>query len=659
MTIPLTIKYRRLVQVGLSANAINLSNGTALGHRVQITMPVDLLNSHFYWERPAGSPRAIGHFNSSGFVNTLITSLSGIYSDMDSIYTGLSFSSSSLDSATDPRLRNGSGESANDLVMAYVLFKCFGSTAATTLDVVYNVEDVYSMVTNSVVANAIEASLSADEAASTPTAPGYIDSMFTNLFAAQPMRFFDASGNQMPGLFEVNADISGSGSWNLMLNDAIEIPIQFTFTENVTLSSARDDAGVGAAQSTTVMIKSGDTFSVRLQILASADSGIVQPAITGVSTSFVAGQTVSTWSARGATSYSITFYQNTTTDKTTGTALDTQVVTSKNATSSTTPEEGYFYYSIVTPINDVITGTPVTSLSALYSLYWYTSTYAGTPGVQGYVDGAAASSQFNFPFDIACDSNNNVYVADLINRCIRKITPSGVVSTVAGVPGVVGYQDGSASTALFSGVTGVACDRLGNIYVCDVGNLAIRKISNGVVSTVIQGNGLNNPQRIAMNPADNNSVYISDPGNHTIFKLTLSTGALTTITGLDSPFSIQYRNGLVYVVSTSICLVFTVDPSTGATIPFASTALTGPLGLTVTTNGNVYAVSGQSIVQVLADGTTPLVSGNGAPGYADGNGAGAQFQNPYSLTSDSAGNIYVCELTNGLIRKLLNGTYSA
>ena len=269
MAIPTTLRYKRLVQVGLASNTINLSTSAAMGHRVQVTMPVNELNSFFYWQRLAGSPRAEGHFNTTGFVASMNATLAGVYSDLDSVYTGLSFTSSSLNSAIDPRLRNGPDECANDLVVAYVLFKCFGSTAATTLDVVYNLEDALNMVTNNTVSSAINASLLDDEAASTLTNPGIIDSMFTHLLAAEPKRFFDASGKQVPYLFETNADVSGTGSWNLIQGDIIEIPIQFTFTAPVTLNSVRDTAGeLSGNTDPTVIMKVGDTFNVRLQVVA-------------------------------------------------------------------------------------------------------------------------------------------------------------------------------------------------------------------------------------------------------------------------------------------------------------------------------------------------------------------------------------------------------
>jgi DNA-binding beta-propeller fold protein YncE len=100
------------------------------------------------------------------------------------------------------------------------------------------------------------------------------------------------------------------------------------------------------------------------------------------------------------------------------------------------------------------------------------STLAGS-GVGGYQDGASA--KFNNPYGVAVDSSGNVYVADYSTNRIRKITPAGVVSTLAGTSGEPGYEDGAS--AQFSSPTGVAVDSSGNVYVADGGNHRIRKIT--------------------------------------------------------------------------------------------------------------------------------------------------------------------------------------
>lgn len=119
------------------------------------------------------------------------------------------------------------------------------------------------------------------------------------------------------------------------------------------------------------------------------------------------------------------------------------------------------------------------------------TTLAGSPGVSGSADGTGDAARFNAPRQLAVDSGNNIYVADYNNHTIRKITPAGVVTTVAGVAGASGTNDGSSSTARFYYPTGVAVDPGGNIYVADYFNHTIRVISPArVVSTLAGSPGL-------------------------------------------------------------------------------------------------------------------------------------------------------------------------
>jgi hypothetical protein len=110
-------------------------------------------------------------------------------------------------------------------------------------------------------------------------------------------------------------------------------------------------------------------------------------------------------------------------------------------------------------------------------------TVAGLAGAQGTTDGAGASAKFMDPGAIAMDSAENLYIADY--SCIRKITPTGVVSTFAGKGNTLGYADGPAADARFSGVAGITIDEASNLYVTEVGNHTIRKITpDGAVTTV-------------------------------------------------------------------------------------------------------------------------------------------------------------------------------
>eukprot|EP00959_Pyramimonas_sp_CCMP1952_P287706 6016755-Pyramimonas_sp.AAC.1 len=152
------------------------------------------------------------------------------------------------------------------------------------------------------------------------------------------------------------------------------------------------------------------------------------------------------------------------------------------------------------------------------------STLAGT-GNAGYQDGDGTAAQFNGPGGVAVDRDGNVIVADLQNDCIRTISPHGLVSTLAGT-GEEGYRDGDSTDAQFNGPCEVAVDGAGNVIVAELGNF-IRKISpQGVVST-LAGNGksgyrdgysaaaqFNGPYGIAVDGHDN--IIMSDKNNHCI-----------------------------------------------------------------------------------------------------------------------------------------------
>lgn len=274
------LRYRKLVTTDLANQAVNLAESGTMGHRVQIPMSVDDMNSFFVWDRPAGSDRAVGHFVASTATNLkfddmMIASLSRVYTDVDGVTNGLNYSSAVLDANTDGRVRKDGNVSANDIVMAYLLYKCYGSSAAPTASVIYNLEDAQQMLSNGGLTLAIHNSLSAEEALSTSAGvdKGAVDAMFRDLLAADPMRFFDATGKQVAGLFETNADVDSTGSWGFVENDKIEIRVQFNFTNAVTRRGVQDPSqamtsAANAENVDTIVIPAGSKFIIRLQIVA-------------------------------------------------------------------------------------------------------------------------------------------------------------------------------------------------------------------------------------------------------------------------------------------------------------------------------------------------------------------------------------------------------
>jgi hypothetical protein len=168
------------------------------------------------------------------------------------------------------------------------------------------------------------------------------------------------------------------------------------------------------------------------------------------------------------------------------------------------------------------------------------TTFAGTAGTAGSADGTGTGAQFNNPAGVAVDSSGNVYVADAANNTIRKITSAGVVTTLAGTAGVSGSQDGTGSGARFSNPGGLALSSSGDLYLADTGNSTIRKItSSGVVTTVaglagipglMDGTGgyawFDMPEGLALGTDGN--LYVADTGNGVIRKVTLA-GVVTTV----------------------------------------------------------------------------------------------------------------------------------
>ena len=158
------------------------------------------------------------------------------------------------------------------------------------------------------------------------------------------------------------------------------------------------------------------------------------------------------------------------------------------------------------------------------------STLAGSPGVEGSADGTGSAARFNGPTGVAVDSSGNVYVADTENHTIRKVTPGGVVTTLAGTAGVFGSADGTGSAAKFNHPFRVAVDSSGNVYVADTDNHTIRKVTPGGVVTTLAGSAgvkgsadgsvarFKDPSGVAVDSRGN--VYVGDTSNLTIRKVT-------------------------------------------------------------------------------------------------------------------------------------------
>lgn len=263
------------------------------------------------------------------------------------------------------------------------------------------------------------------------------------------------------------------------------------------------------------------------------------------------------------------------------------------------------------------------------------TTLAGS--TQGFANGTGAAAKFYNPTGVACDLTGNVYVADQWNNRIRKITPAGVVTNLAG-SGNIGSLDGPADSATFNFPTGVACDLLGNVYVADQFNHKIRKITPaGVVSTFC-GNGtvgfLNGsnflsrfsaPTGVAADVAGN--IYVADYNNNVIRKI--------DPTGFSSTFAGSGASG--YLDTLALGARFN-----------------NPTGVTVGLNNEVFVTDrgNQRIRLITAAGTVVTYAGSGNWGQAGGSGPDAEFANPYSQALSRAGEVYVADASNHRIRRM-------
>lgn len=263
------------------------------------------------------------------------------------------------------------------------------------------------------------------------------------------------------------------------------------------------------------------------------------------------------------------------------------------------------------------------------------STLAGseTPGM---VDGIGSSAKFHYPSGIALDIAGNLYVSDNANHTIRKITPHGLVSTFAGT-GEAGFADGDRLRAKFNSPYGLAIDQQGNLYVGDVANHRIRKISpDGKVTTLAGAKKgfsdrtggqakFNHPYGVAVD--NNNDVFVADSYNNKIRKITPD-GKVTTIAG----------NGHDGFVDGSVLQAeFYV-----------------PIGIVVDADGNIYIgdEGNSSIRKITSDGNVSTLAGNGKFSYSDGVGRNAAFNAPGAIALDAEGNLFVADYFNNSIRKV-------
>lgn len=181
------------------------------------------------------------------------------------------------------------------------------------------------------------------------------------------------------------------------------------------------------------------------------------------------------------------------------------------------------------------------------------STIAGGPDKQGHKDGPASDAMFNGPHGVAVSPDGLIAVAGASSHLVRLITQTDHgynVSTIAGIDGETGLQDGPAEQALFNSPHGLAWDNDGGLLVVDIGNARIRRIKDGIVTTVLTSDGTAMAMPIDIAPAANGSFVIADAGNNTALRWTPK-GKIETV-ATDSDLKVPHgvaedSNGAVYV----------------------------------------------------------------------------------------------------------------
>ena len=313
--------------------------------------------------------------------------------------------------------------------------------------------------------------------------------------------------------------------------------------------------------------------------------------------------------------------------------------------------------------------------------------------------GTTSTARFNNPYHLELDSADNLFIVDGVNQTIRKITPANVVTTVAGLPGATGSADGTGAAARFNNPFGIAIGATDELYIGDVSNNTIRKVTTAALVSTLAGLAPNsgavddtgaaarfyNPGGLAVDGAGN--VYVADKANHTIRKVTPA-GVVTTVAGLagtpgsadgtGSAARFYYPEdiaidgaGILYVADSYNNAIRKIESGVVTTLagtagaPAAYTDGTGsaarfsnPRSLALDSAGNLYVAdtSAHTIRKVTPAGVvTTFAGGAGIFGYSDSTGTGARFALPSGVATDSLDNVYVADTYYCVIRKITPG----
>ena len=324
----------------------------------------------------------------------------------------------------------------------------------------------------------------------------------------------------------------------------------------------------------------------------------------------------------------------------------------------------------------------------------------GTPGFSG-DGGPATSAQLTFPQAVAIDGLGNVYIADTYNYRVRRVDQDGIITTIAGTGGVgTGGDGGDATNAQITQPLGVAVDGLGNVYIADNFDNKIRRVDPSGVITTLAGTGapgytgdhgpataatIQKPSGVAVEGLNN--VYIADSGNNCIRRVDATTGIITTVAGtgvagaggdmgpaitaqLSNPLGVTVDRDGTIVIADGDSRVRRVDTAgvittvagtgvagfSGDGGPATSATVAQITGVAIDSNHTIYLADNgnERIRRVDALGVITTFAGNGVPGFTGDGGASssAEVLFPLSVAIDASGNVYITETNSPRVRRI-------
>ncbi|PWK79584.1 NHL repeat-containing protein [Mucilaginibacter oryzae] len=320
-----------------------------------------------------------------------------------------------------------------------------------------------------------------------------------------------------------------------------------------------------------------------------------------------------------------------------------------------------------------------------YKQSWIVSTFAGS-GAEGFADGTGTAATFDSPVGITINDTGTIFVTDEKNGAVRKITADGKVTTIAG-NGVSGKADGKGAAASFYNPAGICADKTGNLYIADYANNLIRKIDASANVTTIAGTGVNGFTNGAGNKASfagptgivvnsTGELFVADLANEVIRKITkdatVSTFSSSLIPGVDDhSHGFHFPEGIAVDENDNLYFTdltgYTVKKisSSGVISVVAGSGMRGvvngqgnkagfgsPVALAVDGNGNIYVTDSNQIRKIDKDANVTVFAGQATGGAINGAALASGFNAPIGIAADKDGNIYVADTGNNLIRKI-------